>query len=354
MRFVILAILFTAIPDCYAQAQQSDTLRPIRVYILAGQSNMEGKGSVATLQHQLADEEKASRFAHLIDGESWVEREDVFISYLGNAGHRHGPLTMGYGTAKQDDVRLFGPELGFGWVIGDQYDEPILIIKTAWGGKSIDRDFRPPSRGVPETMEQVVRDKQKRNPELTVESYREGYGHFYRQMIEEVKRVTGNIESFVPESEGREFELSGLVWFQGWNDQYAPTSVEDYADNLAAFIRDVRLELDAPNLPVVIGAMGHQGENQSGKIAQIADAQAAVAEMEEFAGSVVTIRTAEYWDVEAEAAFQKYWADEPNRDVEMWRRFGNDRPYHYLGSPVFFYNTGKAFGEAMIQLDTDR
>ena len=347
-KYVLVSLVwFCFVANAFAQ---DESKQPIKVFILAGQSNMEGKGSVLTTEHQLADPAKSERFSHLKHDGNWVERDDVFIDYLGNNGQRFGKLTMGYGTSKQDELRVFGPELGFGWAIGDHLDEPVLIIKTAWGGKSIDRDFRPPSRGFPDSLAQVVEQQQKRKPELTVQDYKKGYGHFYRLMIGEINKVTSDLKTYVPDYEDQGFQLAGFVWFQGWNDQYAPTSVEDYEENLAAFIKDVRRDLETPDLPFVIGAMGHNGENQKGKIKQIADAQAAVAERDEFQGSVVTIRTAQYWDTEAEAAFKKYWADEDNRDVEMWRKFGNDRGYHYLGSPVFFYNAGKGFGEAMIEL----
>ena len=40
-------------------------------------------------------------------------------------------------------------EVGFGWVLGDALDEPVLLVKCAWGGKSLAVDFRPPSAGKP-------------------------------------------------------------------------------------------------------------------------------------------------------------------------------------------------------------
>jgi alpha-galactosidase len=40
-----------------------------------------------------------------------------------------------------------GPEFTFGIYAQKALKEPILIIKTAWGGKSIHTDFRPPSAG---------------------------------------------------------------------------------------------------------------------------------------------------------------------------------------------------------------
>ena len=333
---------------------QTDEPKKLKIFILAGQSNMEGKGSVYTMTHQLTVPEKKDRFDELQKDGQWVERDDVFIHYLGGRGRKTGKLTIGYGVSNANNNDWFGPELGFGWVVGDAMDQDILIIKTAWGGKSIDRDFRPPSRGYPDTLQQVFENAKKgaerRGNTLTLDQYKEGYGHFYRQMIDEVKTVTADLENYAPNYKGQGYELAGFVWFQGWNDQYAPTSVEDYEDNMAAFIKDVRKDLNAPSMPFVIGAMGHNGEKQSGKIKQIADAQAAVAQRDEFKNSVVTVRTAKYWDTEAEEAYDKYWADAKTRNVDKWREFGNDRGYHYLGSPVFFYNTGKAFGEEMLKL----
>ena len=37
-----------------------------------------------------------------------------------------------------------------------------------------------------------------------------------------------------------------------------------------------------------------------------------------------------------------------SKDVNRWRQFGNDRPYHYYGSPWCFAQIGTAFGEGMI------
>lgn len=341
-----LCLLFVTSSALFAQNDSSK----LKVFILAGQSNMEGKGSVYTMSQQLADPAKKSRFEHLQKDGKWVERDDVHIHYLGGRGRKTGKLTVGYGVSHQDNNDWFGPELGFGWTLADELDENILIIKTAWGGKSLDRDFRSPSRGFPDSVAEVVTQRQKRNPELTVAQYKQGYGHFYRLMIEEVRHVLGDLESHAPGYQGQGYEIAGFVWFQGWNDQYAPTSVADYEENMAGFVKDVRNDLKCPDLPFVIGAMGHNGAKQKGKIKQIADAQVAVSQRSEFAGNVVTIRTAPYWDTEAEWAYEKYWADRENRDVEAWRKFGNDRGYHYLGSPVFFYRAGVGFGEAMLGL----
>jgi alpha-galactosidase len=54
-----------------------------------------------------------------------------------------GPLSTGYGARPT----AFGPEYAFGILLEKQLDQPVLIIKTAWGGKSLHYDFRPPSAG---------------------------------------------------------------------------------------------------------------------------------------------------------------------------------------------------------------
>ena len=120
---------------------------PVKVFILAGQSNMEGHGFVAadpkrnegkgSLEYVAKDKATADKFKHLLakDGK-WAVRDDVWIHYL----DRKGKLTVGYG-AKDDRI---GPELGFGHIIGEATEEPVLLIKLAWGGERLPRGFRPP------------------------------------------------------------------------------------------------------------------------------------------------------------------------------------------------------------------
>ncbi|MCE9520396.1 MAG: sialate O-acetylesterase [Verrucomicrobia bacterium] len=54
-----------------------------------------------------------------------------------------GPLSTGFGARPT----AFGPEYAFGIMLEKHLDQPVLIIKTAWGGKSLHYDFRPPSAG---------------------------------------------------------------------------------------------------------------------------------------------------------------------------------------------------------------
>jgi hypothetical protein len=84
--------------------------KTVKVFILAGQSNMEGKGQPAHLDTNKDDPQIKPWYAKLKDGDGWAVRDDVFITYPVKArGAKHGPLTVGYGTQRGLDrpgVRL--------------------------------------------------------------------------------------------------------------------------------------------------------------------------------------------------------------------------------------------------------
>jgi len=313
---------------------------PIKVFILAGQSNMEGKAKVSLLEYQLGQPGTKEQFAHLRKGGEWVERDDVWIKFLDHKGN----LTVGYGSPK-----CLGPELEFGNVVGDHYDEQVLIIKTAWGGKSLYRDFRPPSAGLPETavLEQLLENDQKRKPETTIEEVRESFGRFYREMLAEVAGTLENLEEHFPAYDGQGYEIAGFVWFQGWNDMIDADYTAEYADNMAHFITDVRRDLGVEDLPFVIGQFGVGGpETGNEKHQAFKDAQAAAAQRSEFRGNVAVVKTDAFWDEAAQAVFDKGWKD----NIEEWNTVGSDYPYHYLGSVRTYSGIGKAFGVATLAL----
>ena len=371
-RHCVISILFTLlVPNLFTKS-------PIQVFILAGQSNMEGKGGIdPLLNHQIQAAETKDFFAHLHRDGKYIERDDVWIDYLG----RRGNLSVGYGSPGK-----IGPELEFGNTMGDEWTEPVLLIKTAWGGKSIGRDFRPPSSSLPskEKIDEVVlgmaksdhnnRVKQKWNQlkkqdskasrreaeakveksidqilKENLEQYRkeviESHGHYYRLMIKEVQDCLSNLKTRFPSYQGQGYEISGFVWFQGWNDMYNGFQ-DEYAKNMKNFINDIRKDLGKPQLPVVIGIMGQNGfKEATGNMAIVKAAQASMNEVNEFKGNVIAIPTDVYWDKKADEAYPN-WRD----NFEEWKKIGSDRPYHYLGSTIFFSRVGRGFGETMLKL----
>jgi len=352
--------------------------KPVKVFLLAGQSNMEGKGRIdPLLNHQIRAPETKAFFAHFHNDGKYIERDDVWINYL----KRRGKLTVGYGSPGR-----IGLELEFGHVMGNHFEEPVLLIKTAWGGKSIGRDFRPPSSGlqskekIDEFVENMCRrdynnlirrewdEAKKKNPKITRkeieaksdasidgirlakgDEYRkeviESYGHYYRLMMSEIKTTLAELKTRFPDYDGRGYEIAGFVWFQGWNDMYNGFQ-DEYAVNMKNFIRDVRNDLAKPDLPFVIGIMGQNGfKPAKGNMAIVKAAQASMNDVPEFAGNVRAIPTDVHWDKRADAAFPT-WRD----NVAEWEKLGSDFPYHYLGSTITFTRIGLALGQALLEL----
>lgn len=313
--------------------------KPVQVFILAGQSNMEGKAKVSLLEYQVRQPATRPLFEHLQKDGRWVERDDVWIKFL----DRKGKLTIGYGSPG-----CIGPELAFGWVVGDRYEEPVLLIKTAWSGRSLWRDFRSPSAGMPApaVLEKMLAEQQKRKPETTLDDIRKPFGASYRAMLDEVSATLANLKTLFPDYAGQGYELAGFVWFQGWNDMINAEYTAEYATNLAHFIRDVRKDFKSPQLPFVIGQMGVDGTNANANIQRFKAAQAAVIDIAEFHGNVALVKTDVFWDLEAEAVFKKGWREHR----EEWDKVGSDWPYHYLGSAKTLCAIGQALGKAVLQL----
>jgi hypothetical protein len=283
--------------------------KPVKVFILAGQSNMEGAGFVkaepsrnggkGSLEFLVKDSATADKFKHLVDKNGkWVVRDDVWIHYL----NRKGKLTVGYG-AQEDRI---GPEFGFGQVIGNAYEEPVLLIKLAWGGKSLAKDFRPPSSGGE-------------------------VGPYYKEIVQRTKAVLGNLKKEFPEFGDRGYEIAGFGWHQGWNDRVNQSFVDEYEKNLANFIRDIRKDLGVKKMPFVIAETGMTGmKEKHPRALALMKAQAAVAEYEEFKGNVAFVKTREFW-----------------RDKEVSPN-GND--YHWNTNAETYYLIGEAMGNAMKKL----
>jgi len=317
---------------------------PVKVFILAGQSNMQGHAALRTLEYLIYNEETAEEYQHWKDRYGfWYERRDVWI--WTTDGERFGNLKPGYGASE----KVLGPELGFGWVMGEKLDEQVLLIKTCWGGRSVKRDFLPPGAGLPpdEILQQELENARKRNPETTMEDIKARYGRAYREMIAQVNNVLGNLKEYFPDYDRqRGCELAGFVFFQGWNDMIDGSQREEkyagYTRRLAQLIQDVRKDLGAPNLPVVIGELG------AGQRGDFQAAQAAVAELPEFQDTVKFVKTREFWEPEVEKM-----VDEGVWQGPDWVKFynvGSERGYHYLGSARIYTKMGKAFAEGMVEL----
>ncbi len=372
--------------------------KPLKVFILAGQSNMEGHAKIETFDY-IGDDPATAPLLKQMRGADGKPRvcDHAWISYFtgsgDNNGEGFGKLTAGYGSRHdptQDNGKI-GPEFTFGITMDAALEEPVLIIKTAWGGKSLFYDYRSPSSGVfPRTPQDIEKNQ---NPEANS-------GHYYRLMIEHVKKVLADPKRVCPEYNAAQgFEIAGFVWFQGFNDlvtrEVYPPLPKDSKENrfanysvwMANFIRDVRKDLAAPKMPFVIGVLGVGGKDANPDTLQFREAMAAPASLPEFKGNVATVNTADFWD-EPLAAIDKKRdqvrqmsfllksknKNEANKDGTMtetqqreyvkdyeaklispaeaalWQRSASNAGYHYLGCAKTFARMGQAFANSMLKM----
>ena len=306
--------------------------KPLKVFILAGQSNMEGHAAISTFDYIGKDPLTAPLLKEMRNPDGTPRVCDkVWMSYLtgpydGSAnGEGLGKLTAGFGERGNQPTKIsgkIGPEFTFGIYMEKELKEPILIIKTAWGGRSLNTEFRPPSAGqykLPKEIQELwdkhpqgahgipkAEDRKKWQDDKDAAS-----GVFYRMMIEHVKKVLADPKRVCPEyDEQAGYELAGFVWLQGFNDLVdgttypgpdQPGKYDEYSRLLAHFIRDVRKDLSAQKMPFVIGVLGVDGE----KNVNFRKSMAAPADMPEFKGNVIAVDTAPFWDHAIDAAMPK-------------------------------------------------
>ena len=366
--------------------------KTLKVYILAGQSNMQGSAHMSTFAAMGDDPKTAALLSEIMDqnGNSVVS-DKAWISYRtgGRDGDTvlHGKVKVGYGF----DSECIGPEYGFGIYIDKALDEPVLIIKTAWGGKSLAVDFRPPSAG---PYEPSAKEKERGSvPEG------EKVGHYYREMIQFVRTTLKDAESIrklVPGYDAEQgYELAGFVWFQGWNDMCNRHHIEQYTGNMIHFISDVRKEFDTPTMPFIVGILGVYGTDPDSRkfdkklpVTDFRRAQFAAVEQYDgkvaapYRGNVIAVDSGPFYELELSDIYWKRrltsgwkWSvkqgemtpEELKEECVLYGfgdgelsakekstldRCASNAEYHYLGSGKTFVRFGKALAGAMLEMDT--
>ena len=381
----------------------SSHAKPLKVYLLVGQSNMQGHAAVRTLAHLGMDPKTVPLLKSIqnADGSAKVH-DQIWISSIDTSeesGVKEGKLTVGYGAGGREPK--IGPELSFGITMQQHVGEPILLIKTSWGGKSLNTDFRSPSAGPYQFNEQQIENFKKRNKDVAAErqARAERTGVYYRLMLEHIRKVLGDIKRVYPAYDAKAgYELAGFVWFQGWNDMVdsgtyptrgQPGGYASYSNNLAHFIRDVRRDLKAPKLPFVIGVMGADGPiakyspdrmRYAGIHGTFRKAMAAPAKLPEFKGNVTAVFTENYWDgqlsdlvdrrgqinakrreLAKDQSLTRAQRDQTiaeftaklftKKEQEILEIGVSNAAYHYLGSAKILTQIGQAFAEALAELN---
>jgi autotransporter-associated beta strand protein len=338
------------------------TTKPVKVFILAGQSNMVGMGDMnplganGTLSTIVKTEKK---FPNLLDTSgNWSARQDVqyrgVISAIAKAG-----LTVGQGSS----TSTIGPELGMGHVMGYHLDEPVLVIKAAQGNRSLGWDFLPP--GSPRSTSGSTTyagygDSQKSwtgtapgapgagqsyagwQYDQSFLAFSDWYGPGSTTDVVNVADVLDNWATEYPQWAAQGFEIAGFAWFQGWNDglSYETHYANRYEANLVQLIKQLRIYYEgrypgkiAPQAPFVVATCGFSGFAATGNRLTVVNAQLAVGnptKYPEFAGNVKSMDTRGYWRTREQS--------------------NSKQDYHYWRNAETFMLVGDALGRGMIDL----
>lgn len=293
--------------------RQEKSQKKVKVFILAGQSNMQGYGQIDDDQNDpgtlvdVIDKDSDGIWSKLGKKENWTKLEDAYLYFERDQETITSNITVGQGAYND----LIGPELMFARQLDEYSEDPILIIKTAWGGKSLAVDFRPPSADGPT-------------------------GESYTAMIQKVKEVTENMDTYFPDLATLDAEIAGFAWFQGWNDGASDDYLNEYERNMHQLVNDVRKDWNQPKLPIVIAGVGHGGFEQTDDT-WVQSMQNVVSLAQMNVGCNDSIYGGHIGFVDTKPFYL-------NRSASP-----EDAIYHYNNNALTFLSVGKSIGDEMIK-----
>lgn len=312
----------------------ADKRLPFKITYLTNQANGLGWIARTDIPGTLSTVVKEGRkFPYLLDDRgNWVERKDVWYKGVVTAGANKW-LSVGCGAGSNS----IGPELGFGHIVGNHHDEPVLILKASQGNRSLGWDYLPPGSKSFEHEGSIYagyKDSPSRWEKGTKPKPINWYaGKQYDDCFREAHKVLNNFDETFPQWKGRGYEVAGFVWWQGHKDGGEPYASR-YEQNLVHLIKTLRKEFDAPTAPCVLATIGFDGWQMKGPHKIVAEAQLAVSgdkgKYPEFRGNVLTVETRGFW-----------------RDVDASPR---NQGFHYNQNAETYMLVGEALGTGMLKL----
>jgi len=226
--FLFSLIFFTGVHDSIIAQPQKKT----KVFLLAGQSNMDGRGDASKLSEaEMKLLAIASQKIHFVYKGTVGE---------GNAIRYNGALdfTNPWDFVKQKFrvEKCFGPELFFGIELVKNYPKhDYLFIKRSQGGTSLYGAWNPNW-----SVENASFFNEQDKPKL------------YKDFI---NLVDAELSKRHPDS----YEIIGMLWVQGETDSNTsngPTAADSYQENLENLINSVRGHYNIADLPFLLLGVG--------------------------------------------------------------------------------------------------
>ena len=259
------------------------------------------------------------------DKGQWTARDDVYYRGVVTAT---GSRWMGVAGGR------IGPELGFGHSVGEAIDEPVLILKTSQGNRSLGWDFLPPGSKQYEYDGKIYAGYKESplswNKGSEPEPINWYAGKQYDECFKAAHEVLDNFDAQFPHWKGRGYEIAGFAWWQGDKDRYNLAHAKKYEENLVHLIKTLRREFKAPKAKFIVATLGQTAKDSTDLNEKlILDAQLAVdgaaGNYSDFEGNVGTVFT---------------------HPLSQ----GGASNSHYNGNAQTYMDVGLAMGEAMVRL----
>jgi alpha-galactosidase len=341
MGFVTVSVAETVNTDPKQQLPVPDSKpaimdKPVKVFILLGQSNMLGFGKVApqekegTLTHAVKIKNK---YQHLVDDQgNWTQRNDVRYIQVMHRRDKMSTLRNEWLTVKGQHI---GIELQFGHILGHVLAEPILVLKSCIGNRSLGWDLLPPGRKNFEFEGKIYAGYRESPLSWDKDSIPEPInwyaGKQYDDDIGNAEKILDNIGKYYPDA--KSYEVAGFVWWQGHKDQN-PAHASRYEQNLVHLIKTLRKDFNAPNAKFVLATIAFGGWDLKGPGLTVANAQLAVSgetgKYPEFKENVRTVEARDFW-----------------RDKSV---SPSSAGYHYNNNAETYMDVGNSLGWAMVDL----
>jgi len=320
-----------------AQSKEADVSKPVKVFIIMGQSNTLEMGKVAgadkddTLEGAI---KKDKMYPFMVDEAGvWTIRKDVrnvgVMQKKDMDVYRNDWLTV--------SGNKIGIELGIGHKLGDAIEEPVMILKSSIGNRGLSWDLLPPGSesweyADPKDGKTYVYAGYKGSPakwEKGTTPTPIGWyaGKQYDDDVANAKKVLSELGTYYPGA--TKYEVAGFFWWQGEKDCGDASHSAQYEKNLVNLIAALRKDFNAPNAKFVLGTLGEATKDSTGNTLTVYQAHMAVdgetGKHPEFKGSVSTVYT---------------------NPISM----GGAGNSHYGGNAKTYMNVGVAMGEAMTKL----
>jgi hypothetical protein len=290
-----------------------------------------------TLEHAVKNEKL---YSFMVDDEgAWTTRNDVRNVHVMGSG---GPGGRG-GVRRNDWLTVsggkIGIETGIGHQLGNALNEPVLILKSSIGNRSLGWDLLPPGSprhevettdkaGKKVTLVTPAYHDEVRHPSWTKGAVPEPPKHTWKAGLQydgdiaRAKAVLKELDKHYPGGKG--YEVAGFLWWQGDKDRYNAAHSAMYEKNLNQLFKALRKEFNTPKAKMVVATLGQTNKDSaSGNEKMIIDGMFAFAKAHK--GEATTVYT---------------------HPLSM----GSSSNAHYGGNAKTYMNVGLGMGKAMVDL----